>query len=222
MSKKLVIAIDGPAGSGKSTVAKLVAEKLGYLYLNTGAMYRAVTLKALRTGVDSNDEVALIEVAENCVIELADGGTRTLLDGVDVSDELHLPIVDKVISDIVKISAVRRAMVSQQQRIGREGGVVTEGRDVTTVVFPNADLKIYLDASIEMRAKRRYKELKEKGEGIPLSEVEADMQMRDKKDSSREDSPLRVAADAIVIDTTNLTIEESVEAIFRLNQNHES
>jgi cytidylate kinase len=216
MSKKLIIAIDGPAGSGKSTVAKLVAEKLEYLYLNTGAMYRAMTLKALRTGVDLDDEAALIDVAEKCVVEFADGGTKTLLDGVDVSNEIHLPIVDKVISDVVKIPGVRRAMVVQQQRIGKQGGVVTEGRDVTTVVFPNADVKIYLDASLNERAKRRYAELKEKGEEISLSEVEADMQMRDDKDSSREDSPLRIAADATVIDTTNLTIEGVVEAILTL------
>ncbi|MFQ6041012.1 MAG: (d)CMP kinase [Candidatus Poribacteria bacterium] len=216
MSKKLVIAIDGPAGSGKSTVARLVAERLGYLYLNTGAMYRAMTLKALKTGVDLNNEAALIDVAENCVIEFADGGVKTLLDGVDVSNELHLPIVDKVISDIVKISGVRRAMVAQQQRIGEQGCIVTEGRDVTTVVFPNADVKIYLDASLKERAKRRYKELKEKGEKISLSEVEADMRMRDEKDSSREDSPLRVAPDATVIDTTDLTIEGVVEAILTL------
>ncbi|HIE28993.1 TPA: (d)CMP kinase [Candidatus Poribacteria bacterium] len=213
MSKKLIIAIDGPAGSGKSTVAKLVAEKLGYLYLNTGAMYRAVTLKALSAGVDLDDESALIDVAENCVIEFANSGTKTLLDGVDVSNELHLPHVDKVISDIVKIPGVRRAMVAQQQRIGEQGGIVTEGRDVTTVVFPDADVKIYLDASLEERAKRRYKELKEKGEEISLDEVEADMRMRDEKDSSREDSPLRVAADATVIDTTHLTIEEVIEVI---------
>jgi len=216
MSKKLVIAIDGPAGSGKSTVAKLVADKLGYLYLNTGAMYRAVTLKALKTGINLSNEAALIDVAENCVIEFVDGGTKTLLDGIDVSNELHLPTVDKIISDIVKISSVRRAMVMQQKRIGKQGGVVTEGRDVTTVVFPNADLKIYLNASLQERAKRRYTELKEKGEEISLSEVEADMQMRDEKDSSREDSPLRVAENATVIDTANLTIEESVEAILAL------
>ena len=216
MSKKLVIAIDGPAGSGKSTVARLVAEKLGYLHLNTGAMYRAVTLEALKTGVDLDDEAALIDVAENCIIEFADGGIKTLLGGVDVSNEIYLPIVDKVISDIVKISGVRRAMVAQQQRIGKQGGVVTEGRDVTTVVFPNADVKIYLDASLEARAKRRYTELKEKGAEISLSEVEADMRMRDEKDSSREDSPLGVAVDATMIDTTNLTIEESVEAILAL------
>ncbi|MBC8230721.1 (d)CMP kinase, partial [bacterium] len=216
MSKKLVIAIDGPAGSGKSTVAKLVADKLGYLYLNTGAMYRAVTLKALNTGINLGDEAALIYVAENCVIEFADGGAKTLLDRVDVSDEIHLPIVDKVISDVVKISGVRRAMVVQQQRIGKQGGVVAEGRDVTTVVFPNADVKIYLNASLQERAKRRYTELKEKGEGISLREVEADMLMRDEKDSSREDSPLRVAEDATVIDTTNLTIGGVVEAILAL------
>ena len=216
MSKKLVIAIDGPAGSGKSTISRLVAEKLGYLYLNTGAMYRAVTLKALNMGIDLDDEAALIDIAENSVIEFADGGTKTLLDGVDVSNEIHLPIVDKVISDVVKISGVRHAMVAQQQRIGKQGGVVTEGRDVTTVVFPNADVKIYLNASLKERARRRYTELKEEGEEISLSEVEADMRERDEKDSSREDSPLRVAADASVIDTTNFTIEESVEAILAL------
>ncbi len=213
MSKKLVIAIDGPSGSGKSTVTKRVAERLGYLYLNTGAMYRAVTLKAMKAGVDLNDEATLVDIAENCTINFADGGAKTFLDGVDVSAEIHLPQVDKVISDIVKIPGVRRAMVAQQQKFGERGGIVTEGRDVTTVVFPDADIKIYLDATLDTRARRRYLELRSKGAEISLKEVTADMRARDAKDSTREDSPLQIAADATVVDTTSLTIEEVVETI---------
>jgi len=220
MSKKLIIAIDGPAGSGKSTVAKRIAEKLDYLYLNTGAMYRAVTLKAIRNGVDKGDETTLIKIAETCTIDFADNGAKTLLDGVDVSAEIRLPEVDKVISDIVKIPGVRRALVIQQQRIGRNGGVVTEGRDVTTVVFPNADVKIYLDASVEERARRRYTEMKEIGKSIYFDEIKADICRRDKIDSTREDSPLKIAEDAIVLDTTNLSIEEVVEAIWQFICNH--
>ena len=213
MSQKLVIAIDGPSGSGKSTVTKRVAERLGYLYLNTGAMYRAVTLKAMKASVDLNNEAALVDIAENCTIDFADGGAKTLLDGIDVSAEIHLPQVDKVISDVVKIPGVRRAMVVQQQKFGERGGIVAEGRDVTTVVFPNADIKIYLDATLDTRAQRRYLELRAKGVRISLEEVTADMRARDAKDSTREDSPLQIAADATVVDTTSLTIEEVVETI---------
>ena len=216
MAKRLIIAIDGPAGSGKSTVAKRIAEKLDYLYLNTGAMYRAVTLKAIRNRIDKDDEARLIKIAETCKIDFADNGAKTLLDGVDVSAEIRLPEVDKVISDIVKIPGVRRALVVQQQRIGRDGGIVTEGRDVTTVVFPNADMKIYLDASVEERARRRYAEMEERGESISFEEVKEDIYRRDKIDSSREESPLKIAEDAIVLDTTKLSIEEVVEAIWKL------
>jgi len=219
MPKRLIIAIDGPAGSGKSTVAKRIAEKIDYLYLNTGAMYRAVTLQAIRNGIDKNDEARLIKIAEMCKIDFEDNGAKTLLDGVDVSAEIRLPEVDKVISYIVKIPGVRRALVVQQQRIGADGGIVTEGRDVTTVVFPNADVKIYLNASVEERARRRYAEMEEREEDISFEEVKADIRRRDKIDSTREDSPLKIAEDAIVLDTTNLSIEEVVQEIWKLIKN---
>lgn len=214
--KGLIIAIDGPAGAGKSTVAKLTAEKLGYLYLNTGAMYRAVTLKALKAGVDFNHKNALTEIARNCQIEFEAGGSVTLLDGENVSAQLRSPEVDKYVSTVSQILAVREAIVPQQRRIAGDGGVVVEGRDVTTVVFQDADLKVFLNASIEERAKRRYKELLSVKQQVTLDEVVKEIKARDELDSSRAHSPLKIAADAKVIDTTNLTIQQVVAKIIEL------
>lgn len=214
--KGLIIAIDGPAGAGKSTVTKLVAQRLGYLYLNTGSMYRAVTLKALRVGISLEDVVALTEIAKNCQVEFESGGSVTTLDGEDVSKEIRTPEVDKYVSTVSKVSAVREAIVPQQRRIAKDGGVVVEGRDVTTVVFRDADLKLYLDASVEERAKRRYKELLKAQQGVTFDEVIKEIKARDALDSSRENSPLKVATDAVVVDTTNLSIKQVVEKILKL------
>jgi len=209
----LVIAIDGPAGAGKSTIARLVAERLGCLYINTGAMYRAVTWKALQEGTDLEDEDALVELAKRCEITFGDNGSRVILNDLDVSQQIRFPEVDKNISTVVKFPRLREIMVKQQQRMGQGGRVVSEGRDVTTVVFPDADVKIYLDASLSERARRRCLELKEKGHELGLTQVAEDTVRRDAADKTREHGPLKVAPDAISVDTTNMTIEQVVESI---------
>jgi len=211
----LTIAIDGPAGAGKSTVAKRAAQRLDLLYLDTGAMYRALTLKIIRDKIDRSDIDKIIEIASNCQIDFADGGKTTILDGENVSEKIRTPEVDVAISDIVKIPDVRNVMVKKQRQIGKGRGLVAEGRDITTVVFPNAGLKIYLTASVETRAQRRHDELKAKGIDISFDELVQQIKLRDQKDKEREHGPLKKADDATVIDSANLTVEEVVEQIIR-------
>ncbi len=215
MHKPLTIAMDGPAGSGKSTVARRVAEKTGYLYLNSGAMYRAVTLLAVRAKVTRTDVKKLIELAHACRIDFADNGKITLLNGEDVSRLIQTPEIDKAVVDIAKIPEVRDAMVKQQRRIGKNGGIVVEGRDVTTVVFPDAEIKLYLDASVQERAKRRFLELQAKEIDCTVEQIEREIRERDEKDVSRAHSPLRPADDAIIIDTTHKTQNQVVELIIQ-------
>ncbi len=214
--KKLIVAVDGPAGSGKSTTARQLAQKLGYLYLDTGAMYRAFTLKVLREKIDPDDLEMLEKLAAETEIKLVPNasGIRVYLDGEDVSDLIRTPEIDRIISQVSRVKAVRERMVTLQRKIGMSGGIVAEGRDIGTVVFPNADVKIFLVASPRERARRRLKELQARGVTISLEEVLADIQRRDKLDSTREVSPLKKAADAIEVDTTNLSIEEQVEKIY--------
>ena len=217
MSKRLIVAIDGPAGSGKSTSAKLVAQRLGYLYIDTGAMYRAVTFWAMKENL-LNDENALIKLAENSEINLKfiDGVTKVTINGVDVSEEIRSQEVNRNVSPVSVIEGVRKALVKKQQEMGnKKGGVVMEGRDITTVVFPNADIKIFLTASIEQRAQRRAKEYEEKGIKVSLDEIKSNLLQRDNLDSTREISPLSKAPDALEIDTSKVTIEEQVEMILR-------
>ena len=212
----MIIAIDGPAGAGKSTVARLVAKRLGYLYINTGAMYRAVTLKALQNGIDLENENELVELAKGSKINFEGGGSRVILNGNDISQEIRTPEIDKKISTVVKHPRLREIMVRQQQDIGKQGDAVSEGRDLTTVVFPDAEVKIYLDASIDERTKRRYEELKQKGYDLDLTQVKNDTARRDESDKTREHGPLRLAQDAILLDTTGMNIEQVVESIIEI------
>lgn len=214
----MIIAIDGPAGAGKSTVAKILAHKLGFLYIDTGAMYRALTLKAMETKIDIKDTPRLIEMVSQAQIDLKnnqDGSLKIFLDGKDVTEEIRHPRITKSVSDIAKIKGVREVMLKLQRRMGRQIDSVLDGRDIGTIVFPDADKKFYIDAKFEERVKRRYKELKELGQDVTLDDIEDDLRNRDTIDSTREFAPLKKAEDAIYIDTTNMTIDEVVEKILK-------
>lgn len=213
--KKLVITIDGPAGSGKSTTAKRVAEKLSYLYLDSGALYRAITLAAIRQRVDLSDPKALTELAERCLIHFAyhRDGIRVFLDDEDVTEAIRMPKVNKSIAPIAGNEGVRKALLQRQREMGVKGGIVAEGRDMGTVVFPSADLKFYIIASISERSKRRQKELMNMGVDADLETIKSNLHQRDKDDSSRAISPLLKPEHAIEIDTTRLTIEQQVDLI---------
>ncbi len=216
MSQKLIVAIDGPAGSGKSTSAKLVAQKLNYLYIDTGAMYRAVTFVSMKNSLVNNDDI--IKVAEESIIELnfENGITQVKINGEDVTDKIRDISVNKKVSDVSKIEGVRKALVKKQKAMGnKDGGVVMEGRDISTVVFPEADVKIFLTASIEQRANRRAKEYAEKGADVSIEEIKTNLLQRDKIDSTREISPLTKADDAVEVDTSKVTIDEQVNIILR-------
>lgn len=215
--KQIIIAIDGPSGSGKSTTAREVAKKLKYLYIDTGAMYRAVTLAWLRTGLEFSEDI-ICNLVKNVNLELkiADEWQKTYLDGKDVSFDIRKPDVTKWVSPVSAIDCVRTAMVDIQRNMGKNGGVVLDGRDIGTVVFPKADLKIFLVASIEERAKRRQKELFQSGINLSLEEVTAQLESRDIYDSSRSNSPLRKAEDAVLIDTSSLSIEEQTNLVVSL------
>jgi CMP/dCMP kinase len=218
MSDKLIIAIDGPVGSGKSTVARRVAEMLGYTHLDSGAMYRAVGLKALRTGVPLDSPERLSALAEAARIDLVprDGMLRVLLDGEDVTEAIRSPEVSHAASVVAVVPGVRHPMVAEQRRAGAQGGVVMEGRDIGSVVFPDADLKIFLDASPEVRATRRQREHEERGERMDLETVLAEVHARDQRDREREMSPLVRASDAVLVDNTAMDAEETARAIVLL------
>jgi len=212
--KKILIAIDGPAGSGKSTTAKLIARKLGYIHLDTGAMYRSVTLKVLESRVNPADEEEVVRLAEEADIVFDnDNGLRVALDGEDVTEKIRSEEVTKNVSLVSSYPGVRKVMVDKQREIGSQKGCVVDGRDIGTVVFPNADLKFFMIADVMERARRRQAELSESGTELPIVKVVHDLKDRDMKDSTRETSPLKKAEDAIEIDTTNLTIEEQVAKI---------
>lgn len=219
MNKKLIIAIDGPAGSGKSTTAKLLAKKLNYNYIDTGAMYRAVTYFALNSNIPPSDEAALESLLNKMEIEFIKNGEEILVNNQNISKEIRQPIVSENVSDYSKVALVRKILVKKQQEMGKDGGIVMEGRDISTVVFPNADLKIFLTADLSVRANRRKLELNEKGIGLEIKDVENNLKKRDEIDSSREISPLKLAEDAIIIDTTNLTIDEQVNKIYEIALN---
>jgi cytidylate kinase len=216
--KHRVIAIDGPAAAGKSTTARLLAARLGYQYLDTGAMYRAVTALALRNGIAPGNGAALTRLAEKVTIvfETHDDINRVFVDGEEMTDNIRTPEVTLHVSEVSAHAGVRAAMVALQKAMGRNGSVVAEGRDTTTVVFPDADLKVYLDAAVEERAKRRVIDLERLGRPASRAEIEADIRRRDSYDSGRQHSPLTRATDAHIIDTTDLTIDEQVDRIIDL------
>jgi len=212
MPKKIIIAIDGPAGSGKSTAAKNIAQKLGFTYLDTGAMYRAITFIALRNGI-AEDISAIIDMAReiNLKLKFENGVTRVFVNDEEVTEKIRSAEVNAKVSDISKIPEVRAELVKIQKKLGDEGNIVAEGRDVTTVVFPNADLKVFLTATIDVRTKRRLREFQEKNFSITYDEVKENLETRDRIDSGREVSPLRKAEDAIEFDNSALTPEQDLD-----------
>jgi len=228
---RLTIAIDGPAGSGKSSVARRVAQLLGYLYLDSGAMYRALALKALRCGAAMSSEQQLEALARQTRILLkapsaGPEGTGTknqvLLDGADVTQAIRTADVAQAASRVATIAGVRAVLVAEQQRADAGGGIVMEGRDIGTVVFPGAELKIFLEASAEIRAQRRWKEHEEKGEHLSIEQVLEEVRERDKRDKEREVSPLIRAKDAVLIDNTAMDVEETARVILMLARERES
>lgn len=218
MEYYLIIAIDGPAGSGKSSTAKAVAQKLGFQHLDTGAMYRVITLKALREKIPFADDAKMGELTRNTEIKF-DGiipNVRVIMDGEDVSKEIRSDEVTKNVSDYCAVKIVRELLVEQQQKIAQNGNWVAEGRDMGSVVFPNAELKIYMVANVETRAKRRQKDFEKLGVKKSIEELMLDIETRDNKDSSRENSPLVKSEGAIEIDTSDLSFDEQVEKIIEL------
>jgi cytidylate kinase len=214
--KRIIVAIDGPAGAGKSTIAKRVAEKLGYVYINTGAMYRAVALWALRLGTDLTDMHRLEQLAKEARIELPPGENRILLNGQDVTDAVREPQVSAAASKVSAVPSVRRALLGLQRSMAEENSVVMEGRDIGSVVFPSAQVKIFLDADSQERARRRANELQHTGETVNPADVADEMKARDERDRQRAESPLVQAPDAQLVDTTGLTLEQVEEAVLKI------
>jgi len=212
--KRVVVAIDGPAGAGKSTIARRVAARLGFTYIDSGAMYRAVALWALRQNVDPGDMHRMEQLAMAAEIELSPGRIR--LNGEDVTDAIRTPEVSGGASKVAVIPGVRRALVAKQRLMGERSSVVMEGRDIGTVVFPGADVKIFLDADPRERVRRRLSDVRASGEEIPESALAAQMKERDQRDSTRADGPLAQAPDAAYLDSTSLTVEEVEEAILKI------
>lgn len=222
MSKNLIIAIDGPAGSGKSTTAQLVAEQLGYIYIDTGAMYRAITYLAIRNDV-INDIDKIIELASNSDINLKfeNGETQISINGEDLTGKIRTQDVNENVSNVSRIEGVRKILVEKQREIGsKETGVVMEGRDIATVVFPNADVKIFLTATIDERTKRRVLQYAEKGTDLTETEIKKNLKSRDEIDSGRKISPLKKAYDAVIIDTSNVSVDEQVNQILEIVENY--
>jgi cytidylate kinase len=217
--KPSTIAIDGPAASGKSTLAKRLAKQLGFLYFDTGVMYRAITWAALQQGADLQDGAAISSLAETVRIDVlpaSEGDGRdsdVLIDGIDITWDIRNPLVDSNVSVVSAYPGVRSALTAQQRRIGERGEIVMVGRDIGTVVLPDADLKVYLDASVEERARRRHLEISARGGDVPFETVLETMRKRDRIDSTRDVAPLRAAEDAVVIDSDDLGIEQVLEKI---------
>ena len=212
--KKLVVAIDGPAGAGKSTVAQIAAKKLGFTYIDTGAMYRAVAWKTLQQKKEVTDEL-IVEVVKDIKVRLqyADGATKVFVDDYEVTGEIRTPEINAIVSQVAALGPVREKMVAQQREMAENDSVLMDGRDIATNVLPNADVKIFLTASIEERARRRFKEMQEKGFSVEFEKLKADIAARDKADSEREISPLVQAEDAELLDTSDMSIDEVGQAI---------
>ncbi len=217
-----IVAIDGPVGAGKSTVARAVAQRLNFRYVDTGAMYRSVAWAALRCGMSLQDEAAVTALAGSLRIEFVTHpqGQRVLVDAVDVTEAIRAPEVSDGASVVSIYPGVREAMVAVQRRLGAEGGVVMEGRDIGTVVFPDAEVKVFLDASLDVRAQRRFEELRGRGAVVEFEAVRRAEEERDRRDRTRDHSPLRQAPDAIVIDSTGVPADAVVDRIVRLVQGH--
>lgn len=211
----MIVAIDGPAGTGKGTVAKLISERLDFVYIDTGAMYRCITLKMIRENISLNEEEKIKDLLERTKITFKnlEDKQHVYLDGEDVSDLIRKPNVNELVSPVSAIKIIRIKMVELQRKLGEEGNVIMEGRDITTVVFPNAEVKIYLDAKLEIRAERRYKELIARGNDITYEDTLESIRKRDKNDMEKEMGALKIAEDAVVIDTSNMTIEEVYDKI---------
>ncbi|HZG85220.1 (d)CMP kinase [Paenibacillus sp.] len=215
---KINVAIDGPAGAGKSTVARKVAEKLGYIYVDTGAMYRTVTLKAIRAGADMENAEALADIAGRVDIRLVPeaGGQKVFMDGEDVTDPIRAQDVTRLVSQVAAVPDIRSVLVRLQQDIARERGVVMDGRDIGTNVLPDAEVKVFMTASVRIRAERRWKELKDKEPNVTVESLMEAIAERDKSDSEREASPLRQAEDAVLLDTSEMTADEAADRIVEL------
>ena len=214
------IAIDGPAGAGKSTIAQIVAKELGFIYVDTGAMYRTLALACFRDGIDTTDEAAVVAKCESVEVTLGyeDGVQKVFLNGEDVSEEIRREEIGNLTSSIAVYPGVRKILVALQQDLASKNNVVMDGRDIGTAVLPNADLKIYLTASVETRAKRRYDQLLENGQTGDLKEIEKDIEDRDYRDMNRDVSPLTQAEDAVKVDSSNMTIDEVVSKIISLTE----
>lgn len=217
MERKMIITIDGPAGSGKSTVSKVLARKLGYVYLDTGALYRALAYKALKLRIALDDVVSLEGLCSGTkvVLKNIDGQVKVYVDGEDVGDKIRMEEVGLAASKISTFSIVRQSLLHLQREAGAQGGIVAEGRDMASVVFPQADYKFYLDAAVEERINRRLNELLGRGKHADYRTIEQDMLLRDKQDTQREIAPLKPTDDAVVIDSTDLSVTEVVEKIIQ-------
>ena len=219
MNKRAIkIAIDGPAASGKSTTAREVAKRLGYIYIDSGAMYRAVTLRAIELTIPTTELEKIANIAGAISIQFKPNpsGTSILMDGKDISDSIRTPEVNSQINPVAANPEVRKILVGKQQDLGKEGGIVMDGRDIGTVVFPDAELKVYMQAGAEERARRRLMEFESRKITITFEEVLREIQIRDHADASRAHGPLKIAADAVIIDTTNLTVDDQIEEVYQL------
>jgi len=218
---KYIIAIDGPAASGKSTTAKLLAKNLKYIYIDSGAMYRACALDSLQKKIKLNDQEALKKMLANIDIQIkySEKGNRIFLNGKDISQRIREADITKLSSEIAVIRIVRERMVELQRKIGENGGVIMDGRDIGSVVFPDADFKFYMDADVKTRAYRRWIETKEKGEELVLEEVEKELIWRDKNDSTRKIAPLKKVHDAIIVNTSKMSIPEQVSFLMEVIKN---